>query len=160
MSTRRLKQSTVVLLILSVSYFIGYLTYHYLHDPLRLYQGVWYGKGQIAFADKQIDSFATLIVERKSARLSVENRYNQYNFTYDVNLAYKKFNHERNHIEVTERNVNGLEAFIKDTGIHVPSYGTLLSFDGWRVDDGNIFLNIQLSNNNNASFILTKEDEK
>jgi hypothetical protein len=159
MSTRRLKQSTVVLLILSVSYFIGYHTYQYLNDPLRLYQGVWYGQGQIAFSDKQVNSFATLIIERKSARLSVENRYGEYNYTYDVNLAYKKLNHERNHLEVTERSVNGLEEFIKDTGIHVPSYGTLFRVDAWRVDGGQIFLNIQLSNNNNASFILTKEDD-
>ncbi|MCJ2378216.1 hypothetical protein LNL84_15470 [Vibrio sp. ZSDZ34] len=160
MSTRRLIQSTVVLLILSVSYFIGYLTYQYLNDPLRLYQGVWYGKGQISFGDKKVESYATFIIERKSARLSVENRYGQYNYTYDVNLAYKKLNHERSHLEVTERSVNGLEEFLKDTGIHVPSYGTLFRVDGWRVDNDRIFLNIQLSKNNNASILLTKEDEK
>ncbi len=159
MSTRRLIQSTLVLLLIALSYFIGYFAYQYLHNPIRMHQGVWYGKGQITFGDIEVESFATLIVENRSARLSVDNRYKQFNYTYDVDLEYKQSNHERNHLEITKRTVNGLEEFIEATGIQVPSYGTLLSIDGWRIDDEELFLNIQLSKDSNASFLLIREDD-
>jgi hypothetical protein len=159
MSTRRLIQSTVILLTITLSYLIGYLAYQYLNDPVRLHQGVWNGNGQIVFGDMTVESDVTLIIERNGARLSIDNRYKEFNYTYDVNLSYKKLNHERNHLDITQRSVNGLEEFIESTSIQIPSFGTLVSIDAWQLEKDELFLNIQMVNGNNASFIMVREDE-
>lgn len=157
---RRLIQSFIVCLVLSAAYVAGTFTYQYMHDPIRPHHGVWTGSGHIMVQGKQLTSHATLIIEKNGARLSVSHRYQNHYFTYDVDLLYKRLNHERNHLEIKNRSVNGLKEFIEATSIQIPPLGTLLSVDAWNLEKNELFVNLQSVNNESASFHMTRRDEK
>ena len=142
---------TVIILISAV---LGTYVYQYLNNPLRLNEGAWQGKGSIYIDNAKIDSNALMLVENNKVRLSINNQYNEFNFTYDVTLILRRFEHVSSDFDVEKRVVRGLDAFIENTNIDIPTGGNLIRVHAWHLDEGRIFIDVEQSTGLGVSYIL------
>ncbi|CAE6944035.1 hypothetical protein ACOMICROBIO_GDFFDHBD_03224 [Vibrio sp. B1REV9] len=157
------KSRFLILLIISgviaLSSFAGTKVYRYLNDPFQLYEGAWQGDGTLFIGDKKIHSVAIMLVENGQIRLSVNNRYGDFNYTYDGTLKIRKHEHISAHFDIIDRQVRGLEEFVQNTHIDIPMGGNLLRLNAWRLDEGRLFIDVEQSNNLDVSYILTKKSD-
>ncbi|WP_061016580.1 hypothetical protein [Vibrio splendidus] len=142
---------TVIILISAV---LGTYVYQYLNNPLRLNEGAWQGKGSIYIDNAKIDSNALMLIENNKVRLSINNQYNEFNFTYDVTLILRRFEHVSSDFDVEKRVVRGLDAFIENTNIDIPTGGNLIRVHAWHLDEGRIFIDVEQSTGLGVSYIL------
>jgi len=157
------KNRLLVLFLLTVtaglSGSLGNQVYHYLNDPFRLYEGSWQGEGAIYVGDKKIDSNAFMLVNNNDIRLSINNKYQDFSYTYDGNLVLQQREHVSAHFDIENRHVRGLETFIENTKIDVPLGGNLLRLNAWHLDEGRIFVEVEQSNGLDVPYILTKKSD-
>ena len=147
---------TVIILISAV---LGTYVYQYLNNPLRLNEGAWQGKGSIYIDNAKIDSNALMLVENNKVRLSINNQYNEFNFTYDVTLILRRFEHVSSDFDIEKREVRGLDAFIENTNIDIPTGGNLIRVHAWHLDEGRIFIDVEQSTGLGVSYILTDKSD-
>lgn len=159
MPKNRLLALFLLTVIAGLSSFLGTQVYHYLNDPFRLYEGGWQGEGAIYVGDKKIDSSAFMLVNNNDIRLSINNKYQEFSYTYDGNLVLQQREHVSAHFDIENRHVRGLEAFIENTKIDVPLGGNLLRLNAWHLDEGRIFVEVEQSNGLDVSYILTRKSE-
>ncbi len=136
---------TIISCLLISAFFIGNQIYQYQSNPLRLYSGVWKGSDFVTVNGHQIETEATLIIEPENSHLSVNQTYENVNYTLDANVRPRRVNHESTHIELYNRSVHGLDNFIEATNISVPTQANLLSVNIWRLEEGKLFLQTRLN---------------
>lgn len=149
--------SIVIAIAIVVSGVLGTQAYQYLNNPLRLNEGAWEGKGAVYIDDSKIDSNAMMLVANDGIRLSISNRYNEFNYTYDVTLELKRVDHVSTDFEIKKREVRGLEAFIENTNIDIPLGSNLIRLNAWNLDEGRIFIEVEQSAGLDVSYILDKK---
>ncbi|BBL88700.1 hypothetical protein VroAM7_13530 [Vibrio rotiferianus] len=159
MPKNRLLALFLLTVIAGLSSLLGNQVYHYLNDPFRLYEGSWQGEGAIYVGDKKIDSNAFMLVNNNDIRLSINNKYQDFSYTYDGNLVLQQREHVSAHFDIENRHVRGLEAFIENTKIDVPLGGNLLRLNAWHLDEGRIFVEVEQSNGLDVSYILTRKSD-
>ncbi|MFN1581850.1 hypothetical protein [Vibrio rotiferianus] len=159
MQKNRLLALLLLALITGFSSFLGNQVYHYLNNPFQIYQGSWQGEGAIYIGEKKIDSTALMLINNNDIRLSINNKYQEFNYTYDGNLVLQQREHVSTHFDIENRHVRGLEAFIENTNIDIPLGGNLLRLNAWRLDEGRIFVEVEQSNGLDVSYILTRKSE-
>lgn len=137
--------------------FLGTKAYHYLENPLRVNEGAWQGKGAFYINDAKVDSSALMLVEHDGIRLSINNQYQNYNYTYDVYLELRRVEHVSKDFDIQRREVRGLESFVKNTAIDIPLGGNLIRVNAWHLDEGRIFIEIEQSNDLDISYILARK---
>ncbi|MGF1696230.1 hypothetical protein L4C54_11215 [Vibrio lamellibrachiae] len=146
---------TIALMLPLLAFAVG----HSLHDPLgktvSQYQGVWEGKSVISKEYGEVISHATIVVNN-NIRLSLDNQLGVSNYTFDASLALTEVDAEYARLELTDRQLTGLDAFQKETGIRMPTTGNLVEFYLWRLEENRIFLDVRLNNGKHASYTLTK----
>ncbi len=147
--------SLVVTILLSA--ILGNYVYQYLNSPWRVYEGAWQGKGSIYVDDAKIDSNALMLVEDGGIRLSINNEHNGFNFTNDFILTLRRLEHVSADFDIEMREVRGLDAFIENTNIDIPTGGNLLRVNAWRLDEGRLFIDVEQSTGLSVSYILTRK---
>lgn len=147
---------TVTILLSAV---LGTYVYQYLNNPLRVNEGAWQGKGSIYIDNTKIDSNALMLVENDRIRLSINNQYNEFNFTYDVTLMLRRLEHVSSDFDIEKRDVRGLDAFIENTNIDVPTGGNLIRVNAWHLDEERIFIDVEQSAGLVFSYILTHKSD-
>jgi len=159
MQNYRFLRLSILCIIAFLSAWAGHASYQYMNNPLLQYSGVWEGKGSFNVEGKEINSSATMLIGN-DIRLSLNNSYQNDNFTVDATLVVKRHEHENSHLDLENKQVNGLEAFIEKTGINIPLNGTLVNANAWQVDDGNLFFDAQLSNGTSTSYYLRRKSNR
>lgn len=139
--------------------FLGTQTYHYLNNPLRVYEGIWKGKGAFYVGEKRIDSNIMMLVDDNGIRLSIHNQYQDYNYAYDVKLALKRNNHVSTDFDISHREVRGLEKFIEKTNIAIPLGGNLVRVNAWHLEQGRVFIDVKQNNDVDLSYILKRKSD-
>ncbi|MCK6262937.1 hypothetical protein KP803_06550 [Vibrio sp. ZSDE26] len=146
---------SVALLFPLLAFAIGYL----LHDPLKSqinqHRGVWEGKSIISADAGDVISHATLVVNNH-IRLSIDNQMGVSNYTFDAYLTLSDIDDEYARLELTDRQVTGLDAFQKETGIRMPTTANLVELYMWQLEENRVFLDVRLNNGKHASYVLTK----
>lgn len=146
----------LILTVMYASYTLGNFAYQHNNDPIKIYSGVWQGEEEISINGFRLKSRVTLIVEPNNSRISINNAYGDYNYAYDATFYLRKQKHEFVHMEIQNKVTNGLEQFIDNTGIPIQVQGTLLFLKIWRIDEGKLFLEVQLSDTQTEHFLLKK----
>ncbi|MGF1721150.1 hypothetical protein L4D20_14020 [Vibrio kyushuensis] len=146
---------TIALLVPLFAFVIG----HELHDPLNKlvsqHEGVWEGKSILSEHSGEVISHTTLVVN-KDIRISIDNQLGTSNYTFDASLVLTESDSEYVRLELTNRQVTGLDAFQKETGIRMPTTGNLVELNMWRLEENRMFMDVTLNSGKHASYILTK----
>ncbi|HAS6934518.1 hypothetical protein [Vibrio vulnificus] len=153
-----LKTLSLILIAATFAVF-GNFAHQHISYPYKHYQGSWQGDGVIYVGDKKINSRAFLLLNKNDIRLSINNKYDNFSYTFDGTLTMKSKGYVSNHFDISDRYTRGFETFVKNTRIDVPSSGNLLRLNAWRLDEGRIFIDVEQSNGLPASYILTKNSD-
>lgn len=159
MSKTRFLKLLILSSVMVLSSLLGTKTYYFLNDPFRVYEGELQGEGAIYINGNKIDSSAFVLIKNGEMRLSVNNRYNGFSYTYDGTLVMRQRDYISTHFDIENREVQGLDQFIANTNIDIPVGGTLFRVNAWRLDEGRFFLDVQQSNSADVSYILSKKSD-
>ncbi|HAS6346914.1 TPA: hypothetical protein I7241_02920 [Vibrio vulnificus] len=138
---------------------LGTLFHQHFNSPFYLYQGDWEGDGAIYIDDKKIDSRAFMLINENDVRLSIHNKYKNFNYTFDSTLVMIRRDYVRSHFDIENRQTRGLDTFSQNTQIDIPTSGNLLRLNGWRLDEGRLFIEVEKSSGINALYVLTKKSD-
>jgi len=159
MQTRRILIVLSLVISIVLSGFLGIKTYHFLNNPLRVNEGIWQGKGAFYVGEDRIDTSAMMLVDHSGIRLSIHNQHQDYNYTYDVSLVLRRNSHVSTDFDVKHREVRGLETFMENTNINIPTGGNLIRFNAWHLDENRAFIEIEQSNGLELSIILNRKSD-
>ncbi|MGR5234164.1 hypothetical protein [Vibrio rotiferianus] len=146
----------IILTVIFAFYTLGSVAFKYNNSPIKMYAGVWKGEEEISINGFRLKSRISIIIESNNSRISINNAYGDYNYAYDATLFLRQQENEFVHVEIQNKVTNGLEKFIDNTGIPIQAQGTLLFLKIWRLDEGELFLEVQLSDTQTEQFLLKK----
>lgn len=147
----------VALCAISAGLLLGHKWHEYQTSPERLHKGLWEGSGVLTIDGKNVHTNVILIIDPKESRVSINHQHDTSNYTYDAKLQLRYRTGLTNHLEIFDRELNGINEFMEATSINIPNHGSLLSLQIWRLEADSLFLSLTLPESRRANYILKKQ---